>query len=111
MRFNCDMDGHCCRKIGHIVYASQQACNAWKEGDDPVDAIVVDLAEFPYTINPDGSCSQLNQGGFCNVYDRRPLVCNTELMHAKYYSSMTEAEYHKQSRLSCDKIHKGFNNG
>lgn len=34
------------------------------------------LGEFPYPVNPDGSCSQLTPEGRCAVYATRPMICS-----------------------------------
>ena len=105
-KFPCEMCGSCCKSIGKLVIGCQCACNEATE-DKPVHDIVIDIAEFPYTVNQDGSCPQLDPGGFCKIYETRPFVCRTDEMFDRYWSKiMTREEWYAQSRKSCEKLQK-----
>jgi Fe-S-cluster containining protein len=95
-----------------MVIMAKAAVQEHKEGDDPLPDIIKDLAAFPYDLTESGGCSQLNPGGFCNVYQTRPVVCNTDSMFEKYWSTvMTKEEYYRDSMASCNKLHAacGYN--
>jgi len=104
-KFQCDVDGCCCKSIGRVVISAIAALDESERTGAEVHPILNELAEFPYDINPDGSCSKLN-GDLCTVYETRPLVCNTEEMYKKYWSQvMSEKDYFIQSKMTCLKLH------
>lgn len=36
--------------------------------------------DFPYSVKPDGSCSQLDENNRCKIYDTRPDICRIDKM-------------------------------
>jgi Fe-S-cluster containining protein len=69
-----------------------------------IHPILEDIAEFPYDIKPDGSCSMLD-GDICKVYQARPLICNTDWMYQQYWSKvMTLDQWYQRTKLTCDKL-------
>lgn len=102
MNYPCfDNCGACCKRIGFLVIAS---VNAIQKSPEPVPDIVHELAEFPYDINDDGSCSQFDATtSHCKVYETRPLVCNVQAMYEKYFkpNGTTEEEYMVANTRSC----------
>ena len=110
LKFDCKCEGHCCRGIGAVVKHAYSMCMKAAENNEAVDQIVYDLAEFPHEICEDGSCSQLDPGGFCKIYASRPTVCNTDAMYDKYYSNgLTKEQFYELSYKSCEKIHSKYN--
>ena len=78
--FPCTQCGQCCRNINSILSNS-----------DSFPTVIKDLINrFPYDINPDGSCSKLNEDGLCSVYQNRPIMCNIKLMGQLLHRDTTE---------------------
>ena len=103
--FKCDRCGCCCRSIGQMVISCQCACNEAKN-DDELHPIVVELASFPFTVDQDGCCPQLDkETNSCKVYYNRPKVCNTESMWIDHWSTiMTRDDWYKASKETCTKL-------
>tara|TARA_R100001530_G_scaffold127621_2_gene96901 strand:+ start:2010 stop:2300 length:291 start_codon:yes stop_codon:yes gene_type:complete len=59
-------------------------------------------SKFPYEVDENGCCTQLNEDGNCNVYDHRPVLCNVRLMSK--FSGESELEYFKKSAKACNQI-------
>lgn len=84
--FKCDKCGICCRNIGNIE----------------------DLRGFD---NGNGECIYLTANNLCKIYDRRPSICNVDLMYDilyKYY--MTKEEYYKLNEESCHALKAQLSN-
>ena len=104
MAFECDICGSCCSQIGKLVISCIAALDEADKSGQPVHPIVQELAEFPYDILENGSCSKLTDC-FCSIYETRPLVCRTDLMWEKYWQNvMTREEWHIKSKESCAKL-------
>ena len=78
--FPCTQCGQCCRNVNSILSNSES-----------FPTVIKDLIDrFPYDINPDGSCSKLNEDGLCSVYENRPIMCNIKLMGQLLHRDTTE---------------------
>lgn len=57
----------------------------------------------------EGVCKYLNANNRCDIYDHRPVFCNTDLMFEKIYSRfMSRDEYDKMNEESCKILFKDF---
>lgn len=73
--------GYCCRKAGLL---------------DP-------------TLNRgDGCCKYLNKDNKCDIYDHRPLICNTDRMYAVFFNNMSREEYDKLNDEACLKLRNEY---
>ena len=43
----------------------------------------------------DGCCKYLNKDNKCDIYDHRPLICNTDRMYQLFFNNMSREEYDK----------------
>jgi len=90
--FPCTSCGQCCRHIKDILSNSES-----------FPTVVKDLIDrFPYDVNPDGSCSMLNEEGLCSVYENRPIMCNVDLMGELLHQDTTE--WYRINADSCNKM-------
>ena len=90
--FPCTQCGQCCRHIKDILSSSES-----------FPTVIKDLIDrFPYDINPDGSCSMLNEDGLCSVYENRPIMCNVKLMGQLLHQDTTE--WHRINAENCNKL-------
>lgn len=49
-----------------------------------------------------GKCKYL-KNNLCTIYDKRPLLCNSELLYDKKYKTlMSKEEYYKFLKKQCD---------
>ena len=94
--FPCTQCGLCCKSLGSNFDPESHYYQ-----DAPL-AIQTLIDNFPYTINPDGSCSMLSKDGLCTVYDDRPIICNTEL-GAKLLN-IPESQFFKILADGCNKL-------
>lgn len=53
----------------------------------------------------DGTCKHLKDNK-CSIYDSRPEICRTELMHKKTNPEMSWEEYLKESEKACEILRK-----
>ena len=94
--FPCTSCGQCCRLIGltfdhsHPYY--QNSSQAIK---DLIDS-------FPHPINPDNSCSMLNEDGLCSIYEDRPIICNTK--YAPQLLNLSQPQFNRYLAESCNQI-------
>lgn len=73
--------GYCCRKAGLL---------------DP-------------TLNRgDGCCKYLNKDNKCDIYDHRPLICNTDRMYTVFFNNMSREEYDKLNDEACLKLRNEY---
>ena len=53
----------------------------------------------------DGVCKHLTKDYKCDIYDHRPLICDTDRMYELLYSSMmTREEYDKLNHRCCEQM-------
>lgn len=93
--FPCTKCGACCRKIGMVVVAAKLLAQTHPAFEE--------VADFPYPINRDGSCSKLD-GNLCSVYDNRPTICNIDKMFA--FFKLSKQEYYRQNIAGCHEAMK-----
>lgn len=85
INFPCTSCGICCRKLGLVI-------DEYRKRHD-----------FPYNVNPDGSCEMLLQDGRCAVYDSRPDCCSIKKVYEKDYKDlMTRKEFYLQNSMICN---------
>lgn len=91
--FPCTKCGACCRKIGLAVQGAKNIAVLLPNWDE--------VANFPYEINEDNSCSKLinNQ---CSVYEERPLICNIDKMAA--YFHLTKEDFYEMNVTACHEL-------
>ena len=94
--FPCTSCGQCCRLIGltfdhsHPFYQTSSL------------AVKTLIDNFPYPINPDNSCSMLDENGLCSIYDDRPIICNTK--YAPQLLNLSKSQFNKYLAESCNQI-------
>lgn len=50
----------------------------------------------------DGICLYLNKNNKCEIYDHRPIICNTDKMYDKYFKDKyTKEEWIELNKRSC----------
>lgn len=50
----------------------------------------------------DGICLYLNENNKCEIYDHRPIICNTDRMYDKYFKDKyTKEEWIELNKRSC----------
>lgn len=76
--FPCEHCGKCCRSIGKISLLKNMALD-------------------------DGVCRFLNKDkNLCEIYDRRPLLCNVDGYYDKYMTdTMTREEFYALNKNVC----------
>ena len=92
--FPCTSCGQCCRLIGlHFNHSHEVYQNSPQAIKDLMDS-------FPYPINPDNSCSMLNEDGLCSIYDDRPIICNTKF--APQLNHMSQSQFNQLMAQHCN---------
>lgn len=83
MAINCkDCKAYCCRKIGMVN----------KDLD-----------------RGDGVCKHLDENNKCEIYNNRPLICNTDRLYEVLYSKfMSKEEWVLLNIKGCEKLHEDF---
>ncbi len=77
--FPCDKCGLCCRNISMIPQL--------KEFDDGT-----------------GVCKYLREN-LCSIYEKRPAICNVELMYEKYYKQQySKQAFYELNQKGCMKL-------
>jgi len=89
--FPCTRCGACCRNIGKLL--------ATPVVGPQLEAVMA----FPHAVLADGSCSKLGPDG-CTVYEDRPLLCNIDAMHARYFAELTRTEFHNLNIAACRQL-------
>lgn len=56
----------------------------------------------------DGCCKYLNKDNKCDIYDHRPLICNTDRMYQLFFNNMSREEYDKLNNEACLKLRKEY---
>lgn len=78
--FTCDKCGLCCKQVGKFPFMRD-----YNRGD--------------------GTCKYLTKDNTCSIYDRRPEICNTELLYERIYSRvMTREEFDRMNTDVCEKL-------
>lgn len=49
----------------------------------------------------DGVCKYLNKYNKCNIYIKRPDICNGEKVYTKFFSHMSVKDFHKLVHQGC----------
>lgn len=97
MSFKCTSCGLCCRHINTVVIRARQQVAAGS-----ADAMLRELALFPFPWKEDGSCSKLVDN-LCSVYADRPDVCSVEKTWEKFHRAggVPQEGYFKLAEMSC----------
>ena len=78
--FKCDKCGLCCKQVGKFPFMRD-----YNRGD--------------------GTCKFLTDDNTCSIYERRPPICNTELLYERIYSRvMTREEFDRMNTAVCEKL-------
>ena len=57
----------------------------------------------------DGICLYLNKNNRCEIYDHRPLICNTDMMYDKYFKDKyTKEEWIELNNKACKELHEQY---
>lgn len=57
----------------------------------------------------DGSCIFLNKDYKCDIYDHRPLICNTDRLYERYFKeTYTKEQWTKMQEEACRGLHERF---
>jgi len=59
------------------------------------------VADFPFPVNADGSCSKL-VGNLCSIYDDRPAICRHG--HARAALGMAPDEFDRFTARICNRL-------
>lgn len=79
MNFYCDKCGLCCRNVDKVPQLS-----AFNSGN--------------------GSCIYL-KGNLCSIYEKRPEICNVDLMYEKYFEDiLSKEEFYQLNYSGCRKL-------
>ena len=53
----------------------------------------------------DGICLYLNENNRCEIYDHRPIICNTDKMYDKYFKDKyTKEEWIELNHKACKEL-------
>jgi Fe-S-cluster containining protein len=53
----------------------------------------------------DGVCKHLTDDNRCEIYENRPLICNTDRLYDLFYSNkMSREEYDKLNDEACNEL-------
>lgn len=91
MEFGCTGCGICCRKLGEVFAKVRTLPEPWQK----------EIAEFPYPLTATGACSMLVNNR-CKVYKKRPVLCNVNSMHEKYFPKMDKKAYFDAAGRECN---------
>lgn len=57
----------------------------------------------------DGACKHLTKDNKCEIYENRPLICNTDKVYELFFNGiMTREEYDKLNADSCIKLRNEY---
>ena len=56
----------------------------------------------------DGCCKYLNKDNKCDIYDHRPLICNTDRMYELFFTNISREEYDKLNNEACLKLRNEY---
>lgn len=88
-KFDCDKCGLCCRCLAKNPNIKGTILEKWDRGD--------------------GVCKHLTNENLCDIYDKRPTICNVDKLYRELYDKyMTLEEYHEMQRNACEIIKKTF---
>lgn len=66
------------------------------------------VGKFPFMRDydrGDGVCRFLDSDNRCVIYNRRPPICNTDLLYERYFSKkMSREEYDKMNSDACKQL-------
>lgn len=66
------------------------------------------VGKFPFMLDydrGDGVCRFLDKDNRCVIYNRRPPICNTDLLFERYFSKkMSREEYDKMNSDACKQL-------
>lgn len=84
MEWKCTKCGQCCKHVGIVPGFERMAM-------------------------PDGSCMFLTPDNLCEIYDRRPKICNVATVyHELYEGRISEEEFYRMTQEACEKLQKGI---
>lgn len=103
MPFGCSKCGLCCQSVGILVENAKQI--------GAISPLMVELGNFPYSYNESGRCEKLSLENECTVYETRPLMCNVEKFHEKYFQEYSQDEFFKMNERECNLLKNQHNEG
>jgi Fe-S-cluster containining protein len=58
----------------------------------------------------DGVCKHLTKDNRCEIYDHRPLICDTDRLYNLFYiNKLSREEYDKLNEEACKELMRLFN--
>lgn len=92
--FNCSKCGLCCQSVGLLVENVKQMSIS--------TPITEEIKAFPYSYSESGRCEKLSLQNECTVYETRPLMCNIEKFHEKYFQEYSQDEFFRMNEEQCE---------
>ena len=87
--FDCSKCGLCCRCLANNPRIKGTKLEKWDRGD--------------------GVCKHLTKDNLCDIYDKRPDICNVDKLYEKEYcKDMTRAQYYEMQHNACEILRKTF---
>lgn len=87
--FECSKCGLCCRCLANNPRIKGTELEQWDRGD--------------------GVCKHLTKDNLCDIYDKRPDICNVDKLYEKEYCKcMTRDQYNEMQRNACEILKKTF---
>lgn len=67
----------------------------------------VDLLDEMKTFDRgDGVCKHLTADNLCEIYSKRPPLCNGEFIYKNFYSDMSVKEFHRLMNMLCQDVRR-----
>ena len=58
----------------------------------------------------DGVCKYLTKDNKCEIYDHRPLICNTDRLYELFYvNKLSRIEYDRLNDEACEELKRLYN--
>jgi hypothetical protein len=58
----------------------------------------------------DGVCKHLTKDNKCEIYDHRPLICNTDRLYELFYiNKLSRIEYDRLNDEACEELKRLYN--
>lgn len=98
MSFNCSKCGLCCQYVGVLVESVKR--NLINPAEN--SKLLQEIASFPYKYSKSGRCEKLSFENECTIYETRPLMCQVDGMHKKYFMEYSQTEFYELNEQQCN---------
>lgn len=98
-KFNCTMCGLCCAHVGDGVKLMRRL--VLEGSNDPMHFAG---AVFPYEFDETGRCSKLTEDNQCAVYENRPLICNIQQFHQRFFRHVPRQLFYDEQERYCHEL-------